>query len=165
MYKTGGPRCWRTLFHRRRKRTESKLQSLEKMLEKAPIVDVAQNHKRGEDINMLEDKLDTRVAARLGYVQKHQREPGGSTASVWRPTHMILGYEGNLSRDEVVAWSRAFLEGIGNDKGLCLDPYPLQKSGQICTIRLKDGSLTQVVWAARKKLEAGTGPKGRKLAT
>lgn len=45
---------------------------------------------------------------------------------------MILGSAGNLSRDEVVARSRAFLAGIANDKAETSMGRPVGQSN-LCT--------------------------------
>lgn len=59
--------------------------------------------------------------------EKDDQQLGGS-----KPTHMILGYDGNLSRDELVAGSCGFLKTPVNDKELTLGPYAPRMFGQVC---------------------------------
>lgn len=55
-------------------------------------------------------------------MNKPQREAGDIGKKTWRPAHTILGCDGNIGPEG----GCHFLQMLGNDTELCLDPYPAE---------------------------------------
>lgn len=148
------------------KRTQTKTQSLGEMFErKLTHVGEAQTAKRNEEIKRLEEKIDKMATDRNNDMNRLPAEKDEAQVGGCKPTRMILGYDGNLSREELLVRSRGFLKTLGNDKEMTFDPYAPWKFGDVCKVRCKDGFLSQVLWAARKNIEDGASATAPKWAT
>lgn len=102
---------------------------------------------------------------REGMASEAEVPSQGAAATGWRAKHMILGYEVGTPREDLERRSGAFVKrlGCGLADG-CLGPFGPRKFGLIAKIRVRDGGVTKVVFAAKRLLEKRGGQDWPKWA-
>lgn len=128
------------------------LNAVENRLGERTTAEEERRHKEVAGRNMRTGDVMKRIEALELWETKDNAAENSGGVGAWKPQHMILGHDTNLSRDEAVRRARKFLSGIGPERDYTVDPYAPWKFGQIVRVRCCEGYLQMVVFAARKKI-------------